>query len=243
MTADNYGGLLNYAFDQLPFLFLVLLIAFACHEFAHAYTADKFGDPTPRMMGRVTLNPRVHINWLGMLLIFLVGFGWAKPVIIKPGNFKKPRLMSIIVSVAGPLANLILAFLGMLCVYLLAYYGIFDSMSAGVYKAVRIFLLLTINLNFMLFLFNLIPLPPLDGYRILSDALPLKARLVLQQYEQWAIYLFLLIVFIPGLYDYTLGKLFSLVMPGNGGNAPLFYFFDDILRSLFGKGVNWSHFL
>jgi Zn-dependent protease len=104
---------LRFPIDQIPFVFLVLVIAFTIHEFAHAYFADRFGDPTPRSMGRVTLNPRVHFDFLGTILIFLVGFGWAKPVLINRSNFKRPRLMGIIVSFAGPFPTWLLLLSGL----------------------------------------------------------------------------------------------------------------------------------
>jgi Zn-dependent protease len=199
--------------EEIPFTFLALVIAFSIHEFAHAFMADRFGDPTPRSMGRVTLNPRVHLDILGTLLIFLIGFGWAKPVLINRANFKKPRLMGIIVSAVGPISNLIIAFIGVLIIYLLSYHHVVDGTSIGVQKAISLFFNKLITLNIVLFLFNLLPLPPLDGYRIVQDILPLEKRIKLQQYEQWAIYFFLLMVFLPPLYNVVLGPLFSFVEP------------------------------
>lgn len=203
--------------DTLPFLLLVLLIAFSFHEFAHAYTADKFGDPTPRSMGRVTLNPMVHLDILGLILIVLVGFGWAKPVLVNPNYFKRPRLMGIVVSFAGPLANLILAFVGVMLYYGLEAFGVYGGASSGVQDAIMVFFQNFLYLNVLLFLFNLIPLPPLDGYRIVMDLVPLKTRLAIQRVEQWFMLVFLLIIFLPPLYNYTLGPLFSLISPILGG--------------------------
>jgi Zn-dependent protease len=197
--------------NTLPFVVLVLLIAFSLHEFAHAYTADKFGDPTPRSMGRVTLNPMVHLDILGTLLIVLVGFGWAKPVLINPNYFKRPRLMGIIVSIAGPLSNLLLAYLGVFLFFLLAKFGVYNGLPERAMEAVNIFFSNLLKWNLLLFLFNLLPLPPLDGYRIVQDFLPLNARLKVQRVEQWFAFVFLLIVFLPPLYNFTLGPLFSLI--------------------------------
>lgn len=228
MDSSTLDDFLKFPLHEIPFVFLVLLIAFTLHEFAHAYTADRFGDPTPREMGRVTLNPRVHLDVLGTILIFIAGFGWAKPVMIKQSNFKNPRLMGIIVSLAGPLANLLIAFLGMLSYYVIAYFHLFDDMSKGLLDAVVLFLDLMIRLNIMLFIFNLLPLPPLDGYRILQDFLPWELRLKVQQFEQWAIYLFLLIVFIPQLNNFTLRPILALAIPILSG-------FDFILHTIFGE--------
>jgi Zn-dependent protease len=219
--------------EYLAFLFLVLMIAFALHEFSHAFVADRFGDPTPRAMGRVTLNPRVHLDFLGTILILLVGFGWAKPVLINPNHFRKPRLMSILVSLAGPFSNLVLAVLGILSVYVLSTFGAFTDMSPGVVKALGLFLQFHIRINLVLFLFNLLPLPPLDGYRILLELLPLPGRLKLQQISQWFVFIFLLIIFFQPLYAKTLEPVFNLI--------PLI--FDGVDRwfsHLFGFSFNWN---
>jgi Zn-dependent protease len=220
-------GLLRYPIEDTPFIFLALVIAFTIHEFAHAFAADKFGDPTPRSMGRVTLNPRVHLDVLGTLLIFLAGFGWAKPVLINRANFKKPRLMGIIVSIVGPLSNLIIAFVGLLILFLLGYFGWLHNIDFGVHKAITTFFGYLISLNVVLFLFNLLPLPPLDGYRIVQDLLPHEQRIKLQQYEQWAVYFFLLMVFLPPLYNFFLGPYLSLQEPILNGML-------NIARRIFG---------
>ncbi len=135
----DWSSFLPYPVDELPFVFLVLLLAFTVHEFAHAYLADKFGDPTPRAMGRVTLNPRVHLDWLGMIFFLIVGIGWAKPVLINRGRFKHPRAMGIAVSFAGPFSNLVLGFISLVFVYAFHAYGWLDGMSPGVSSAVLTF--------------------------------------------------------------------------------------------------------
>lgn len=221
-------SLFAFSPSQLPFVALVIIIAFTLHEFAHAYAADRFGDPTPRSMGRVTLNPRVHLDLLGILLIFLVGFGWAKPVMIRPGFFKKPRIMSIIVALVGPLANLLLVFVGVLACYILYEFNFQESVSVGLYRAVALFLRLFIQLNLVLFLFNLLPLPPLDGYRILHEFLPYNLQVRLQHVSQWAFFIFLLIVFVPPIYQVTLQPVFRLAVP-------ILVAFDSALAALFGQ--------
>lgn len=205
-----------YPIDELPFVFLSLVIAFSVHEFAHAYSAYLLGDPTAKHEGRVTLNPRKHLDIIGTILIFIVGFGWAKPVPVNRNNFKNPRLMGIVVSAVGPLSNLIIAFIGVCMTYLLFRTGAYDS-SSGSMAAVRMFLNHLVQLNAVLFVFNLLPLPPLDGYRIVEDLAPQRVRIRMHQNVQWGMFIFLLIVFIPPLYANTL--------------APLFYFakFDLVL--------------
>jgi Zn-dependent protease len=189
------------------------MIAFTIHEFAHAYTAVKFGDPTPRDMGRLTLNPQRHLDIFGTILFVLAGIGWAKPVLINPSHFKKPRLMSVIVSVAGPLSNLLLAFIGSMLLVMYLKYGWGSGLSNGLNDAINLFLGLFIQLNVLLLVFNLIPLPPLDGYRILSSVLPYRVMAKIRPYEQWAFFFILLIVFIPPLYNITLGPIFALQLP------------------------------
>ncbi len=209
----DLNGLLRYPLDYLPFVLLALIIAFTVHEFAHAYSAYKFGDPTAKQFGRVTLNPIAHLDIFGTLLLLIAGFGWAKPVPVNRGRFKHPRIMGIVVSAVGPLSNLILAFFGVFIFYLFNYFGWLDQMSVGSARAIALYLNLHIAINLTLFIFNLIPIPPLDGYRIVQDVLPLRARIGLEKYEQYAIVLFLLLVFIPPLRRVTLDPIFNLQWP------------------------------
>ncbi|MBR2569923.1 MAG: site-2 protease family protein [Paenibacillus sp.] len=208
---DALNDILRIKLETLPFVLLVLMIAFAVHEFAHAYFAWKFGDPTAKMLGRVTLNPAKHMDVLGTLLFIIAGFGWAKPVPVNRANFKNPRMMGIVVSAAGPISNLFLAFIGtiMLHVSLKMGWVAFEGMTRA-QDALMIFLNLFIQYNIVLFLFNLIPLPPLDGYRIIEDLAPRRIQAKLAQYEQWSIFIFLLIVFIPPIRERTIDPLFSL---------------------------------
>lgn len=204
---------LAFPLQHLPFIALVLIIAFTVHEFAHAYSAYKFGDMTAYNEGRVTLNPRVHLDVLGTILILLAGFGWAKPVPVNPSRFKYPRAMGIVVSLLGPVSNLLLAVIGLLIYYFVSSTGLVAGASRGVQMAVETFLNYFIYLNMLLFLFNLIPLPPLDGYRVVSDLLPLRTRYKLEQYAHWGSYIFLLLVFIPPLRRVTLDPYLSLIEP------------------------------
>ncbi|CAH1220926.1 hypothetical protein PAECIP111893_04643 [Paenibacillus plantiphilus] len=199
-----------YPFEDLPFIFLTLVIAFTVHEFAHAYSAYKFGDRTAYDAGRVTLNPRVHLDVLGTILILVAGFGWAKPVPVNRGRFKHPRLMGIVVSAVGPLSNLLIAGIGILAVYMLNQFGVLESASPGVYQAIGHFSYYLITLNILLFLFNLLPIPPLDGYRIIQDLVPLDVRHKMDQNAHWGVFVFLLIVFIPQLREVTLTPLFKV---------------------------------
>ncbi len=210
---------LAFSWDVLPFVLIVLIIAFTVHEFAHAYAAYKFGDPTAKLLGRVTLNPARHVDFLGMILILIAGFGWARPVPVTRENFSKPRLMGIIVSAVGPLSNLLIAFVGAMIFSALSAYGVlhvvimdgtifYTEEVSRLQEAAAYFFAYLIQLNVLLFVFNLIPLPPLDGYRILEDIAPLKIRRKLQQFEPYSIFIFLLIVFIPPLRENTIGRMY-----------------------------------
>lgn len=201
---------LRYPLEDLPFLVLALIIAFTVHEFAHAYSAYKFGDDTAYNAGRVTLNPRVHLDVLGTILILIAGFGWAKPVPVNPSKFSNPRLMSIVVTAVGPLSNLLIGMIAVFMIVAISASGMLNESSVGVSMAVERFFSYVISLNFLLFVFNLIPLPPLDGYRIISDLMPLKIRYKMDQNVQWGMFIFLLIVFIPPLRRVTLDPILNL---------------------------------
>ncbi|GIO85336.1 zinc metalloprotease [Paenibacillus faecis] len=203
--------ILRGQFSELPFYLLTLVIAFTLHEFSHAYFANKFGDPTAKLLGRVTLNPAVHFDLLGIILLLIAGFGWARPVPVNRDNFRKPRVMGVIVSAAGPLSNLLLAVLGAAIYAALILYGVVtpfgpqDKLSL----ALDTFFNLFVVMNFFLFLFNLIPLPPLDGYRILEDVVPRRISGKLQQFEQWSVLIFLIILIVPVLRQYTILPLYD----------------------------------
>ncbi|MFC0212048.1 site-2 protease family protein [Paenibacillus chartarius] len=232
MSLEN---LFAFPLDQLPFIVLVLIIAFTVHEFAHAYAAYKLGDPTAKQLRRVTLNPVEHISLLGMILFVIAGFGWAKPVPVNRANFRKPRLMSIITTAAGPVSNLVLAFVGIAAVFVINEFHMLEHSSDGVNMAVMTFLRYHIYTNIILFLFNLLPIPPLDGYRILYDVVPERASRSFGKFEQWALYIFLLFIFIPPLSRYTLGPLFML-------RYPIAEWLSWPLEQLFGFQIIWRHF-
>lgn len=154
----------------------VLLFAITIHEYAHARTALSLGDPTARMAGRITLNPISHLDPFGAICLFLFNFGWAKPVPINPRYFRNPRMGSLWVSLAGPLANLGVALvMGIFIRYFL--------FSSELYLTVLITMLL---MNIGLGLFNLLPIPPLDGSHVLESLLPYNALVKYRQIERYA---------------------------------------------------------
>lgn len=175
-----------------------LVIAATVHEFAHAYVADRLGDPTPRSQGRLTLNPLAHLDLLGSLLILLAGFGWAKPVQINPMNFRDWRRDTIIVSAAGPLANV--TFLFVLGVpYKLGLLEFGGSPGSQLLLAI-------IRINAMLAVFNLIPVPPLDGSKILMGLLPPAAAVSYARTQPYGVLILLGLVFlVPGVLAVLVG--------------------------------------
>ncbi|CRK82591.1 site-2 protease family protein [Neobacillus massiliamazoniensis] len=213
------GGFhLAYPLKDIPYVAITLILAFTFHEFAHAYVAYKFGDMTAKKQGRLTLNPIQHLDPIGTLLIFIAGFGWARPVPVNRFYFKKPRLAGVLVSIAGPLSNLILASLGFIVGYAFSRFG--APSSNFIY-----FLNLFIQLNVVLFVFNLLPFPPLDGYRVLEDLAPNEVRAKMTQYEQYGSLIFLVFVITP-LSNYTIQPIFNIVVPWVlGGLSNFFYQF------------------
>jgi Zn-dependent protease len=170
-----------------------ILIGISIHEYGHALAAVKLGDDTPLHQGRLTLNPLSHLDPFGFLCLLLVGFGWAKPVMINPRNFKNPKRDDIIVSIAGVTLNLVTAVIFVLIIKVLVsnFRSIFNT-NTGQYLLIMLYSVVQINI--VLMVFNLIPLPPLDGHHILQD---LGGRRVYQFYHQYEQYIRLgLILFL-----------------------------------------------
>jgi Zn-dependent protease len=216
---DGFSNFLAYPLEQIPYVAITLIIAFSVHEFSHAFMAWKFGDDTAKNQGRLTLNPMSHLDPIGTILIFIAGFGWARPVPVNRFFFKKPRLAGISVSFAGPLSNLILVCLGFIILYVLVATGV----SASLPSAVPDFLNIFIWLNAVLFVFNLLPLPPLDGYRIIEDLMPMDVRAKMTQFEQYGTLIFLILVITP-LDRYTIQPIFNTVLPWLVGGLDKFFY-------------------
>ncbi|NLO81583.1 MAG: site-2 protease family protein [Clostridiales bacterium] len=178
---------------SLPAVFL----AIAFHEFAHAYSAYRLGDPTPKNMGRLTLDPLAHVDWLGFIMFALFGFGWAKPVQVNPSNFRDRRLGNIIVSLAGPAANMLLSILTLLVLTLVQLFV--DDLGILWNIVVRI-----IHLNILFAILNLIPIPPFDGYHILRELFYRKNVRFFWQYERYGLFVLLIFIFL-GLFDIIVG--------------------------------------
>jgi Zn-dependent protease len=174
---------------------IVLLIAFTVHELAHAVTADYLGDPTPRRMGRITLNPIKHLDPFGTIMLIIAGFGWAKPVMVNPMNMRgNPRTAMAIVAAAGPISNLIMAALASLVFRLgLAEFSLYAP--SGTLPPPGFILSEFVWINLILAFFNLIPVPPLDGSKILFAILPGDLVYRLRPIEQYGFIILIGIIF------------------------------------------------
>lgn len=166
-----------------------LLIALTIHEYAHARVAVWMGDNTPKIMGRLTLNPIAHLDPFGLIMLWLVKFGWAKPVPINPNNFENPRKGTILVSLAGPGSNIAMAFLVAII------FGILSKLQL-LSSGLEIVLGLTYVYNLNFAIFNLIPLPPLDGSKVLISLLPGRQAYMLEQIEPYAPFILLALVYL-----------------------------------------------
>lgn len=190
---------------EIAILFLARLFVVFCtlpvHEYAHAFVADKLGDKTARFSGRLTLNPMAHIDILGAIMILFVGFGYAKPVPVNPRNFKNPKKGMALTALAGPFSNILMAVVFMFLSNVLSLFG-----SSLFVQAFYVFFSFAASINIGLAVFNLIPIPPLDGSRVLELLIPDKYYYKFAQYERYiVIVIFGLIIF--GVLDAPLAFL------------------------------------
>jgi Zn-dependent protease len=206
---------------------ITAVLAFAYHEFAHAYVADRLDDPTPRSLGRISLNPFVHLSAFGILMLFLFGFGWATTP-VNPNRLRgNPRTSMAIVAVAGPLANLLMALLYAIPVR----FGLITlSDSSGILPTAAQFAFMGIYINLVLLAFNLLPIPPLDGFTILLGLLPSEMAYRLSALRQYGPILLLGILILPSIaginiFSFVIDPLLRIFVPLlTGVDLGAFYF-------------------
>ncbi|HJM75220.1 MAG TPA: site-2 protease family protein [Dehalococcoidia bacterium] len=200
-----------------------ILVSLSFHEFSHAYAADRLGDRTPRSLGRVTLNPRAHLDPIGSLMILIIGFGWAKPVPINPYNTRNPQRSLAMIASAGPLSNLMMAGLAGIPIKTGMVPGLhpfvlpsavdnlasFATDSTG--NMVGLFLGTIVLINILLAIFNLIPLAPLDGFNVAVGLLPRELSQPLERAAPWMPGILMILILMPFLTNSS--PLFELMAP------------------------------
>lgn len=185
-TALDFGSL----WDMLLRLVAVLL-CLTVHETCHGLAAYALGDPTARQAHRLSLNPLRHIDWFGLLMMFLAGFGWAKPVPVNPNYFKKPKQGMALTALAGPMSNFLLAFIMLLAARIFCDVAAYSEANQRILDFILMVAILSIGLG----LFNLVPIPPLDGSKVLFAVLPDRAYDKLMRYERYGMLVLFALVF------------------------------------------------
>ena len=215
------SGLFSYLTDTNKLLSLLLsvpgiLVAITFHEYAHAYAADKLGDDTPRNQGRLTLNPLGHLDPIGSIMLLFAGFGWGKPVQVNPRNYDRRFSMDkadAIVSIAGPLMNFFLAIL-LTIIYCLIYkFASATFISSQLGTIIMLMINIAISINVGLGVFNLIPLPPLDGSKVIKAFLPYNSRQWFENNEKIFEMIFVAL-WIVGILSTIISPLISAITNG-----------------------------
>ena len=194
-------------FLKVSIMLVPALMAITCHEVSHGYVADKLGDNTARSLGRLTLNPIKHLDIFGTLMIFIVGIGWAKPVPVNYNNLRHPKRDMMWVAAAGPITNFALAFFSAMAMRLLVYAGAGipgTSPLAAFVDPITLMLAFSVYINLLLGIFNLIPMPPLDGGRVAVGLLPSGASMALARVEPFGMIIIIALVFFTDAFSYVI---------------------------------------
>ena len=202
----------NFLF-KLSIMLVPGMLAIVCHEVSHGYIAWRFGDPTARMQGRLTLNPIKHIDIVGTLMIFFVGIGWAKPVPVVFENLRNPKRDMIWVAAAGPITNILLATVSALLLRALVAFG--NPLAPGtplamIVEPLVLMLAFSVYINLLLAIFNMIPLPPLDGGRVMTGLLPYRQANALARIEPYGMIIIIVLVFFTNIFSYVIAPLLQV---------------------------------
>ncbi|TLM67908.1 MAG: site-2 protease family protein [Deltaproteobacteria bacterium] len=216
---------------KLSIMLVPALLAVTFHEVAHGYVADRCGDPTARLLGRLTINPLRHLDPIGTLALLLLGFGWARAVPVNPGNLRRTRQDMILVALAGPGANLMLAIFCALCLRWGVALGAPPAADGGQTLAfsepISLMAAFGLYINVILTLFNLLPIPPLDGGRVLLNLLPLRLADKLRRIEPFGLLLLVFLVFGTSLWQSFFSPLVFRIVALLAGEH-----FDVVLRTV-----------
>jgi Zn-dependent protease len=202
----------NFLF-KLSIMLVPGMLAIVCHEVSHGFIAWRYGDPTARMLGRLTLNPLKHIDIVGTLMIFFVGIGWAKPVPVVYENLRNPKRDMIWVAAAGPITNILLALVSAALLRGLVAFA--NPTTSGspltmIIEPLVLMLAFSVYINLLLAIFNMIPLPPLDGGRVLVGLLPYRQANALARIEPYGMVIIIVLVFFTNIFSYVISPLLSV---------------------------------
>ena len=189
---------------------VITLIALTGHELGHAWVSTKLGDPTPRMEGRLTINPLAHLDIVGTILMILTGFGWAKPVGINPAYYKDRKKGTALTAAAGPLSNLIMSFAVLLLYYIYAVIAIKTGFAIGSIALISSLVSTFVVRNLCFMVFNLIPIPPLDGSKVLGIFLPDRYYYTMLRYEGYCMIL-IMVLSLMGVFGNVIGTGVNII--------------------------------
>ncbi|MEI6305570.1 MAG: site-2 protease family protein [Deltaproteobacteria bacterium] len=198
---------------KLSIMLVPGMLAIVCHEVSHGYIAWRLGDPTARMLGRLTLNPLKHIDIIGTLMIFFVGIGWAKPVPVTFQNLRNPKRDMIWVAAAGPITNLLLAVISAILLRVAVFIGnpaVSATPFSMILEPLVLMLAFSVYINLLLAIFNMIPVPPLDGGRVLTGLLPYRQAAALSRIEPYGMVIIIMLVFFTNIFSYIISPVLSL---------------------------------
>ncbi|MEG1008675.1 MAG: site-2 protease family protein [Clostridia bacterium] len=196
--------MLLFGNDIISILYFIpaLLISLAVHEASHAYTAYKLGDRSQKLLGRMSLDPLAHIDILGFISIILVGFGWGKPVLVDDSSFKNKKRDNMLVAIAGPISNLVIAVFFTIILKLLYIFDV-NLIQNNIINVLLTMIQLTIKFNVVFAVFNMLPLPPFDGSKILMYFLPYKFKNIMDSLEKYSFFI-IIILLVTGTVNYII---------------------------------------
>ncbi|ALC16482.1 putative Zn-dependent peptidase [Desulfuromonas soudanensis] len=222
---------------KISVMLVPALLAVTLHEVAHGYTAERLGDPTARLLGRLTLNPLKHLDPIGTIALLFFGFGWARPVPVNFANLRRPRLHMVWVALAGPLTNLGLAVISALLLRVLAQIpdGVLQDggMASRMFEPVKLMAGFSLYINIILAVFNLVPIPPLDGGRVMTGILPPRQAAMLARLEPFGFMIVILLIFFTDLWRIVLSPAISLMVGILAG--PQTYLVDRAIQFLLAR--------